>query len=82
MSGVSPSWLELLQGEELAHVTVEPPRAGTSEPFPDDLDPRVASALVGQGITALYRHQSEAWHALRQGGNVIVTTSTASAFVG
>ena len=47
MSVVSPSWLELLQGEELAHVSVEPPRAGTSEPFPDDLDPRVASALVG-----------------------------------
>ena len=78
MSVVSPSWLELLQGEELAHVAVEPPRAGTTEPFPDDLDPRVASALVGQGITALYRHQAEAWEALRDGGNAIVTTSTAS----
>ncbi len=78
MSVVSPSWLELLQGEELAHVAVEPPRTGTTEPFPDDLDPRVASALVGQGITALYRHQAEAWEALRAGGNAIVTTSTAS----
>ena len=78
MSVVSPSWLELLQGEELAHVAVEPPRAGTTEPFPDDLDPGVASALVGQGITALYRHQAEAWEALRAGGNAIVTTSTAS----
>ena len=78
MSVVSPSWLELLQGEELAHVSVEPPRSGTTEPFPDDLDPRVASALVGQGITALYRHQAEAWEALRTGGNAIVTTSTAS----
>ena len=78
MSVVSPSWLELLQGEELAHVAVEPPRAGTAEPFPDDLDPGVASALVGQGITALYRHQAEAWEALRAGGNAIVTTSTAS----
>ncbi len=78
MSVVSPSWLELLQGEELAHVAVEAPRAGTSEPFPVDLDPRVASALVGQGITALYRHQAEAWEALRAGGHAIVTTSTAS----
>src|SRR5215213_6208168 len=78
MSVVSPSWLELIQGEELAHVAVEPPRAGTAESFPDDLDPRVASALVGQGITALYRHQAEAWEALQAGGNAIVTTSTAS----
>ena len=78
MSVVTPSWLELLQGEELAHVAVEPPRTGRSEPFPDDLDPRVASALVAQGITALYRHQAEAWEALRGGGNAIVTTSTAS----
>ena len=59
-------------------MAVEPPRTGTTEPFPDDLDPRVASALVGQGITALYRHQAEAWEALRAGGNAIVTTSTAS----
>ena len=78
MSVVSASWLELLQGEELAHVEVEAPRTGTAEPFPGDLDPRVASALVGLGITALYRHQLEAWEALRGGGNAIVTTSTAS----
>jgi DEAD/DEAH box helicase domain-containing protein len=78
VSVVTPAWLELLQGEELAHVAVEPPRAGRAEPFPDDLDPRVASALVAQGITALYRHQAEAWEALRAGGNAIVTTSTAS----
>jgi DEAD/DEAH box helicase domain-containing protein len=78
VSVVTPAWLELLQGEELAHVAVEPPRAGRAEPFPDDLDPRVASALVAQGITALYRHQAEAWAALRAGGNAIVTTSTAS----
>jgi DEAD/DEAH box helicase domain-containing protein len=78
VSVVTPAWLELLQGEELAHVAVEPPRAGRAEPFPDDLDPRVASALVAQGITALYHHQAEAWAALRAGGNAIVTTSTAS----
>ena len=38
--------------------------AGT-EQFPDDLDPRVASALVAQGITGLYTHQAETWEALR-----------------
>jgi DEAD/DEAH box helicase domain-containing protein len=78
VSVVTPSWLELLQGEELAHVAVEPPRTGRTEPFPDDLDPRVASALVARGISALYRHQAETWEALRAGGNTIVTTSTAS----
>ena len=59
-------------------MVVEPPRTGRTEPFPDDLDPRVASALVAQGITALYTHQAETWEALRAGGNAIVTTSTAS----
>jgi DEAD/DEAH box helicase domain-containing protein len=78
VSVVTPSWLDHLQGEEVAHLAVEPPRAGRSEPFPDDLDPRVASALVAQGITALYAHQAETWDALRAGGNAIVTTSTAS----
>ena len=78
VSVVTPSWLELLEGDELAHLTVEPARAARAEPFPDDLDPRVASALVAGGMSALYRHQAEAWEALRAGGNVIVTTSTAS----
>ncbi len=71
-------WLELLEGEELAYLGSEPARAGKAEPFPDDLDPRVASALVAQGITALWRHQAEAWEAARAGGHVIVTTGTAS----
>ena len=78
MSTVAPAWHDLLAGEELAHLTVEPARTGRSEPFPDDLDPRVASALVAQGITSLYTHQAETWEALRAGGNAIVTTSTAS----
>src|ERR687895_296293 len=79
MSVAAPAWLGMLDGAgELAHLGVEPSRPGRTEPFPDDLDPRVASALVGQGITALYRHQAEAWEALRAGGHTIVTTSTAS----
>jgi DEAD/DEAH box helicase domain-containing protein len=75
---VAPPWPELLAGEELAHLSVEPARVGHTAAFPGDLDPRVASALVAQGITALYTHQAEAWEALRAGGNAIVTTSTAS----
>jgi DEAD/DEAH box helicase domain-containing protein len=78
VSTVAPAWHDLLAGEELAHLTVEPARTGRSEPFPNDLDPRVASALVAQGITSLYTHQAETWEALHAGGNAIVTTSTAS----
>jgi DEAD/DEAH box helicase domain-containing protein len=78
MATVAPAWQKILVGEEVVHLAVKPPRVGKSEPFPDDLDPRVASALVAQGITALYTHQAEAWEALRTGGHAIVTTSTAS----
>ena len=78
MSTTLGAWAELLQGEELAHLGTEPARAGRSEPFPSDLDPRVASALVALGISSLWRHQAEAWEAARAGGNLIVTTGTAS----
>ena len=72
------SWAPVLEGEELAYLGMEDARAGRADPLPDDLDPRVASALVAQGITALWRHQAEAWEAVRAGGNVVVTTGTAS----
>ena len=77
MTTIAP-WAPVLEGEELAYLGTEEARAGRTEPFPGDLDPRVASALVAQGITALWRHQAEAWEALRAGGNLIVTTGTAS----
>jgi DEAD/DEAH box helicase domain-containing protein len=71
-------WADLLEGEEIAYSGVEPARAARTEPLPDDLDPRVASALVANGVTALYRHQAEAWEAAQRGENVVVTTGTAS----
>jgi DEAD/DEAH box helicase domain-containing protein len=70
--------MDLLEGEEIAYSGVEPSREATLEPLPDDLDPSVASALVGTGVTALFRHQAEAWEAARRGENVVVTTGTAS----
>ncbi len=71
-------WDGLLEGEELAYLTTEPARAARSEPFPAELDPRVGSALVAQGITSLYAHQAEAWEAAARGEHVLVTTGTAS----
>jgi DEAD/DEAH box helicase domain-containing protein len=71
-------WQNLLDEDEVVHRGVEPARRARSEPFPDDLDPRVVSALVSRGVTALYRHQAEAWEAARRRENVVVTTGTAS----
>jgi DEAD/DEAH box helicase domain-containing protein len=71
-------WADLLEGEELAYLGTEPSRPGVSEPLPDGLEPRLVSALVGLGVTGLYRHQAEAWEAAARGADVIVTTGTAS----
>jgi DEAD/DEAH box helicase domain-containing protein len=78
VSAVAASWADVLEGEEIAYSGVEPPREPKLEPLPDDLDPKLASALVGTGVTALYRHQAETWEAARRGENVVVTTGTAS----
>jgi DEAD/DEAH box helicase domain-containing protein len=75
---VAAGWTDIVEGEEIAYAGVEPPREPKLEPLPDDLDPRVASALVATGVTALYGHQAEAWEAARRGENVVVTTGTAS----
>jgi DEAD/DEAH box helicase domain-containing protein len=76
--GVATGWVDLLEGEEVAYRGLESERAARIEPLPADLDPRVASALAAAGVTALYRHQAEAWEAARRGENVVVTTGTAS----
>ena len=75
---VAAGWADLLEGEEIAYSGTEPSRDARLEHLPDDLDPRVASALVATGVTALYRHQAEAWEAAQRGENIIVTTGTAS----
>jgi DEAD/DEAH box helicase domain-containing protein len=71
-------WDELLVGEELAHITTEPAREARTAPLPDSLEPAVREALAGRGIDELYAHQADAYAAARGGGNVIVTTGTAS----
>jgi DEAD/DEAH box helicase domain-containing protein len=71
----APVWGELLEGEEVAHLSTEPARAPRLELLPDDLDPRVRERLQHE---ALFSHQREAWDAARRGEHVIVTTGTAS----
>jgi DEAD/DEAH box helicase domain-containing protein len=78
VTAVASSWTDVVEGEEVVYAGVEPAREPKLEQLPDGVDPRLASALVATGVTALYRHQAEAWEAARRGENVVVTTGTAS----
>src|SRR5437660_4699523 len=71
-------WDDLLHEEEVAYLGEEAARDARLAPFPDDLGPRVRSALAARGVTSLYGHQAEAWAAAQRGEHVIVTTGTAS----
>ncbi|MEO8993218.1 MAG: DEAD/DEAH box helicase, partial [Rhodanobacter sp.] len=57
---------------------VVPGQTGSFAPLPDDLPPALAHALRQRGITQLYSHQAEAWHATRAGAHIAVVTPTAS----
>jgi DEAD/DEAH box helicase domain-containing protein len=68
--------IELLEGaEELAYRGEEPARHARTAPIPDQLEPRVRTAI---GVETLYAHQREAWDAAARGESLIVTTGTAS----
>jgi DEAD/DEAH box helicase domain-containing protein len=75
---MAAAWDDLLQGEELAYLTTEPPREPRTAALPHDLHPKLRAALARQGVEQLYAHQAEAWTAARNGAHVIVTTGTAS----
>ncbi len=55
-----------------------PARVARTAPLPEWLDPRIAAALRGRGVAALYSHQAAAVEAARRGENVVVSTATAS----
>jgi DEAD/DEAH box helicase domain-containing protein len=62
----------------IARIETIPARDGSYVPFPEDLDPAIASALNSRGIERLYSHQGESWKAVRAGRNIVVVTPTAS----
>jgi DEAD/DEAH box helicase domain-containing protein len=68
-------WEGLLQGEEVAHLGVEPEREARFAPLPNELDERVRAAI---GVPQLYAHQRAAWEAAARGEHVLTTTGTAS----
>ncbi len=55
-----------------------PPRPAVLVPFPSSLDPRIAQALRGRGVTELYSHQAKARELVDKGEHVVVVTPTAS----
>ena len=72
------AWGDLLAGEELAHLASEPAREPRTVPLPDSLHPAVGDALARLGVSELYAHQAAAYETAQAGGNLIVTTGTAS----
>ena len=71
-------WDDLLAGDELAHLSTERAREARTAPIPATLHAKLREALARLGIAELYAHQAEAYEAAAAGGNVIVTTGTAS----
>src|SRR2546422_6226234 len=71
-------WDDLLEGEEVAHVTGVPAAEARTAALPDDLHPGVRDALSSRGLTELYVHQRAVWDAAARGEHVVVTTGTAS----
>ena len=55
-----------------------PGQPARTVPLPEWLDPRLAAALRGRRIAALFTHQAAAVDAARRGENVVVSTATAS----
>src|SRR3954468_20106158 len=65
-------------GDQLVHRGYEPAIPARMAPLPEDIDPRIASALIAQGIAELYTHQAETYALARAGRHVCVVTGTAS----
>src|SRR5438128_8686230 len=75
MSVETPRWDDLLEGEELAHLTTVASTEPQTVPLPEDLEPRLREALP---VSELYLHQRAAWDAARRGEQMILATGTAS----
>lgn len=64
--------------DRLAHMRTQPARPGRTEPWPDELDPRLAEVFRARGIDEPYAHQARAIRAALRGRDVLVATPTAS----
>ena len=77
------SFLDRLQAAswysgQITHREVLGPRAAEYGELDRPLDQRLQTALQRSGVQPVYRHQAEAFNAVREGGHVIVATGAAS----
>lgn len=75
------AFVDYLEGRfasQVASHTVMGPTEGDFQPFPSELDPRLAKALQASGMQQLYSHQSEAFQSIRQGQDTVLVSKTAS----
>ena len=66
--------LQAKYSDRITGSVLVPGRAGSYAPLPRDLPAALAEALKTRGIDQLYSHQSEAWHAVREGEHVVIVT--------
>lgn len=74
-------FVEYLEGRFAARIAshnVLDATAGEFEPFPEELDPRLITALQQSGLEQLYSHQSEAFESIRRGQDTVLVSKTAS----
>ncbi len=73
---------DMFPGEAYEQVSADlvlPSRPGRTAPVPTgELHPHLEEALGAMGIRELWTHQRSCWDEARAGGNLIVTTGTAS----
>lgn len=75
------SFVDFMEGRfarQIASHTVLQSCTGEFEPFPPELDSRLAGALRAGGLQQLYSHQSEAFAAISRGQDTVLVSKTAS----
>lgn len=69
---------ESLKTDSLTALKHLPAQEGRYADYPADVHPALASALRDKGFERLYVHQRACWEAVKNGGNPVVVTPTAS----
>ncbi|NCN05485.1 MAG: DEAD/DEAH box helicase [Spirochaetales bacterium] len=80
---MSLSWIDQLRQEprfveNVVSWKIFPPRKGSFLPLPEEVHPRLKTALEALGITELYSHQRRTWDLVRERTSVCLITPTAS----
>jgi DEAD/DEAH box helicase domain-containing protein len=69
---------ESLKTDSLTAVKHLPAQEGRYRDYPEEIHPALVSALKAKGFERLYIHQHACWEAVKNGGNPVVVTPTAS----